>query len=80
MIGALKPYPDYKRSGLLWVDRVPAHWDVIPNRALMRRRKVLVGAKHPEYQLLSLTKEGVIVPMSIPAKVSSQQTWVQAKR
>ncbi len=61
MISGLKPYPEYKESGLLWADRVPAHWDVVPNRALIRRRKVLVGTRHPDYQLLSLTKGGVIV-------------------
>lgn len=61
MIEALKPYPAYKASGLPWVDQVPVHWSLPPNRALMRRRKVLVGSRHTEYRLLSLTKEGVIV-------------------
>ncbi len=32
-----------------------------PNRALMRRRKVIVGERHSEYQLLSLTRIGIIV-------------------
>ena len=32
-----------------------------PNRAYLRQRKVLVGERHPEYTLLSLTKLGVIV-------------------
>src|ERR1035437_282185 len=61
MIDGLKPYPAYKDSGLPWVGQVPEHWSLQPNSALMRRRKVLVGARHSEYQLLSLTKGGVIV-------------------
>ncbi len=61
MIRQLKPYPEYKDSGLPWVDRVPSHWQLIPNRGLIRKRKVLVGGKHREYQLLSLTKQGVII-------------------
>ena len=61
MIADLRPYPAYKDSGLPWLEKVPEHWSLLPNRALMRRRKVLVGAQHSKYQLLSLTKEGVIV-------------------
>lgn len=34
MIGALKPYPEYKDSGVPWLGRIPAHWAVLPNRAI----------------------------------------------
>jgi type I restriction enzyme S subunit len=50
-----------KDSGLPWLGTMPEHWDLLRNRALMRRRKVLVGERHTAYRLLSLTKEGVIV-------------------
>ena len=26
MIADLKPYPEYKESGLPWMGRAPAHW------------------------------------------------------
>ncbi len=61
MIADLKPYPAMKETGVPWLGEVPEHWKLLPNRALMRRRKVLVGDRHTEYRLLSLTKEGVIV-------------------
>jgi type I restriction enzyme, S subunit len=61
MIADLKPYPEYKQSGLPWIGEIPAHWDQIPNRGLLRRRKILVGRDHNSYRLLSLTKQGVIV-------------------
>ncbi len=61
MIDRLQPYPDYKESGLPWLGQMPVHWRLVPNRGLMRRRKVLVGERHTDYQLLSLTKQGVIV-------------------
>src|SRR5208282_2583211 len=61
MIADLKPYSEYKESGLPWLGTVPEHWEMIPNRGLVRRRKVLVGNRHSDYQLLSLTKQGVIV-------------------
>jgi type I restriction enzyme S subunit len=28
MIDGLKPYPEYKDSGVPWLDKVPAHWEV----------------------------------------------------
>jgi type I restriction enzyme S subunit len=61
VIADLKPYPEYKESGLPWLGQVPEHWGLVPNRDLVRRRKVLVGKRHSNYQLLSLTKQGVIV-------------------
>jgi type I restriction enzyme, S subunit len=62
VIGSIsKPYPTYRDSGLPWVGKVPEHWALIPNRAVLRRRKTLVGTHHTDFQLLSLTKDGVIV-------------------
>ena len=61
MIDGLKPYPEYKDSGLPWAETVPSQWQLIPNRGLIRKRKVLVGKNHKNFQLLSLTKQGVIV-------------------
>jgi type I restriction enzyme S subunit len=61
MIEAVKPYPAMKDSGVPWLGAVPEHWELVPNRAMLRKRKILVGDRHSEYQLLSLTKAGVIV-------------------
>jgi type I restriction enzyme S subunit len=61
MIADLKSYPEYKESGLPWLGEVPEHWGLVPNRGLVRRRKILVGNRHKDYRLLSLTKQGVIV-------------------
>jgi type I restriction enzyme S subunit len=61
MIADLKPYAEYKESGLPWLGDIPLHWEPTPNRAHLRIRKLPVGQRHPEYQLLSLTKRGVIV-------------------
>ncbi|MBK7780280.1 MAG: hypothetical protein IPJ58_05720 [Ardenticatenia bacterium] len=30
MIADLKPYPEYKESGLPWLGQVPGHWDAAP--------------------------------------------------
>lgn len=60
MIEGLKPYPEYKESGLPWLDTVPKHWEMVPNRALLRDQREVVGAKASEHTLLSLTLRGVI--------------------
>ena len=61
MIADLKPYAAMKDSCLPWAGAIPEHWGLVPNRAMLRRRKVLVGERHSDYDLLSLTKAGVIV-------------------
>ena len=61
MIADLKPYPAMKDSGMPWLGEVPERWSLLPNKVMLRRRKTLVGERHTDYQLLSLTKIGVIV-------------------
>lgn len=60
MIEGLKPYAEYKESGLPWLDTVPKHWNMVPNRALMQDQRQVVGAKASDYTLLSLTLRGII--------------------
>lgn len=38
MTGGLKPYPEYRESGLPWLGRIPAHWDVRRNGRLFSQR------------------------------------------
>ena len=57
----LDPSVPLKPSGLPWVGDIPKHWQLTPNRALLRKRKVLVGVRHAEYRFLSLSKRCVIV-------------------
>ena len=56
----LDPNVRLKPSGVEWLGDVPEHWQMVPNRALMRLKKELVGSKSAEYLLLSLTKRGVV--------------------
>jgi type I restriction enzyme S subunit len=39
MITDLKPYPEYKESGVQWLGQVPRHWEVLPLRGLLAERK-----------------------------------------
>ena len=38
MDGALQPYPQYRDSGLPWIGRIPAHWEVRRNGRLFAQR------------------------------------------
>lgn len=38
MIGELKPYAEYKDSGLPWLGQMPAHWRVVRNGSLFGQR------------------------------------------
>jgi len=40
MIEGLKPYPEYKDSGLPWLGKVPAHWATGPGFAAFREKQV----------------------------------------
>jgi len=57
----LDPSIPLKPSGIPWLGGIPVHWELSPNRAFLRVRKDLVGDRHTEFTLLSLTKRGVIV-------------------
>jgi type I restriction enzyme S subunit len=52
MIEGLKPYPKYKDSRQAWLGVVPAHWSLLPNRALFDEVK---DRDHPEEEMLSVT-------------------------
>ena len=38
MIDGLKPYAEYKDSGLSWLGHVPAHWRIVRNGSLFGQR------------------------------------------
>lgn len=60
MIDTLKPYPEYKDSGVEWLGQVPVHWRVLPGRACFREKKVLnIGLR--ENTVLSLSYGKIVV-------------------
>lgn len=52
MIAELKPYPEYRESEQLWVGTLPAHWEILPNRAIFEEVK---ERNHPDEEMLSVT-------------------------
>ena len=59
MIEGLKPYAEYKESGVPWIGRVPGDWRVERTKWIFRSRKELnVGRRNTN--VLSLTLRGVV--------------------
>jgi type I restriction enzyme S subunit len=59
MIEALKPYAEYKESGVPWLGKIPKSWDIIRGKYLFRFKKELnSNAFHKN--VLSLTMRGVV--------------------
>lgn len=58
-IADLKPYPEYKESGLPWLGQVPKHWSVERTKWRFRHRKEL-NADGDHTNILSLTLRGVV--------------------
>ncbi|MEA4900554.1 restriction endonuclease subunit S [Desulfitobacterium sp.] len=57
----LNSYDSYQSSELPWIKQIPCHWQYLRNRNILIENKMKVGEKSDTYQLLSLTKQGVIV-------------------
>jgi len=70
MIADLKPYPEYKESGHLWLGDVPTHWDVLPNRAIFSEIK---DRDCPDEEMLSVTITRGIVPQKALLAGSSKK-------
>ena len=70
MIADLKPYPEYKESGLPWLGDIPRHWSLLPNRALFAEVK---DRDHPDEEMLSVTITRGIVKQKTLLEGSSKK-------
>jgi len=50
-----------KDKNLPWLDTFPSDWELVPLRALLKRKSSVVGSNSHLHTLLSLTKRGVII-------------------
>ena len=54
----LNPYPKYKKTDIDYFDKIPLHWDILPNRAIFEERNTKNTTNEA---LLSVTiRQGVI--------------------
>ena len=62
LIDGLKPYADYRYSGLSWLGQVPSHWQVARSKRLFTPRKELA---RPDDLQLSATQAHGVIPQSV---------------
>ena len=60
MIAELKPYPEYKESGLPWLGQVPRHWEMRRRMKFLFMERVQKG--FPDEPLLAATVDGHVKP------------------
>lgn len=58
MLAELKPYRQLKHANSFWFGPVPAHWGILPNRALFAEIK---DKNHPTEEMLSVTIAGGVI-------------------
>ena len=56
----MQRYEKYKDSGVDWIGEIPDHWKMLSNKYIFKLKKNQVGKKSADYELLSLTLQGII--------------------
>lgn len=80
MFRNLPTYGEYRPTRMPWCPSVPGHWRLTRNKRVMAAKAETVGARSGDYDLLSLTKAGVIYrdisngKGKIPASFDTYQT------
>jgi type I restriction enzyme S subunit len=78
MIANLKPYVEYKNSGIPWLGEIPAHWDVHRIKTFLREADL--RSRDGEGTLLSLTRtRGLIPHRDMTDRMHSAKTLVGYK-
>lgn len=65
----MKPYPDYKPTGLAWLPEIPRHWKCAKIRELFTERIQKVSDK--EFAPLSVSKGGIVPQIATVAKTDN---------
>ena len=50
---------EFKDSQIAWIGQIPKHWEVIRNKYVFTHKKEIVGSKFKNFDILSLTKNGI---------------------
>jgi type I restriction enzyme S subunit len=72
MIADLKPYPEYKESGLPWLGRYPAHWVIKRGKSYMT--SIDERSKDGKEELLTVSSAYGVIPRN-----SAKVTMFKAK-
>ena len=65
----MKPYPEYKPTGLAWLPEIPKHWKSAKIRELFTER--IQKASDKEFAPLSVSKGGIVPQIATVAKTDN---------
>ena len=78
MIADLKPYPEYKESGLPWLGKVPRHWVIKRAKSIFQR--IDQRSKTGKEELLTVSsKRGVILRKTATVTMFKAESYVGYK-
>lgn len=69
----MKPYPEYKPTGLAWLPEIPKHWDVVPLAAYAKEKSI---TNQTDLELLSVYLDRGVIRFS---EVSAKRTNVTSE-
>jgi type I restriction enzyme S subunit len=73
MIDDLKPYSEYKDSGVAWLGMVPAHWKILRLGAVLKERGETNERKQVA-QVLSVMKNIGVIPYEKKGKIGNKKS------
>lgn len=79
MSAALKPYAEYRESGVEWLGRVPSHWAVVRSKRVFREVDDR-GSKGTEPHLAMSQKFGLVPSADLATKHLRSASYAGAKR
>lgn len=69
----LKPYPEYKDSGIPWFGQIPKNWNILPIAALFKERGEY-NIKLSEKQVLSVLRDVGVIPYEEKGKIGNKKS------
>ncbi|MBO9697514.1 MAG: restriction endonuclease subunit S [Sphingopyxis sp.] len=79
MSSSLKPYPEYRDSGVDWLGPVPARWDVVRSKRVFREIDERSGDGSEQHLAMS-QKLGLIPSANLTTKHTRSASYTGAKR
>ena len=79
MSAKLKPYPEYRDSGVDWLPRVPMHWEVVRSKRVFREVDDR-GSDGTETHLAMSQKFGLVPSADLATKHTRSASYAGAKR
>ena len=73
MIDTMKPYPEYKESGLAWFKDIPAHWELLRLGHVLQERGEL-NRYNRVFKVLSVMRDRGVIPYEKKGNIGNKKS------